>query len=264
MTNKRCCWLFERAEERRQRAVKEAEPAFLSKCAADPSPPSWFRLLEFNSMRYWDWYVQRGLCGFFIDPEPAAQGSTSLSWTEQDVAEPDTLKVRGKALGRLIVDFEGDPSRIWVALPCPLGQEFETSDEYQRPVRAPDQGCPDKRHATADGACLDNTQTDGERNDLFEQRMALKQSKTGIYNDASHDKVVFWRWQFPPCARDGDIIAVLVGTCALLRPSHGRYEFIEPGLRVPVVSSPAERLDDTPEWNFLKNHREDLDTFVLI
>lgn len=259
-------WLFDRAAESRQRwwKLQEAQPTLLSICAADSSPPTWFRLLEFNSTRYWNIYFNIG--GIVDDAARAAQASTSLSWTEQDLAEPDTLKVRGKALGRLLVDFGGHPSQTWVALPCHLGQEFETCCEYQleKPVRALDQGRPDERHAAADGACLDNTQTDGERRRPPEPQMELEQIKNGSYYMASHREVVFWRWQFPPSARDGDIIAVLVDTCALLRPSHasGRYEFIRPGLRVPVVSS--TRLSSGPECRFLDNHLEDLDTFILI
>lgn len=56
---------------------------------------------------------------------------------------------------------------------------------------------------------------------------------------------------------------VFVDACALVRPLHGaRHTLVGQGLRVPVDSS--EELSYSPEQEFLYNHREELDTFVLI
>ncbi|KAK2599715.1 hypothetical protein N8I77_011447 [Diaporthe amygdali] len=229
-----------------------------SMCNADSSPPSWLKLLEFNE----------GQMDRYIDRVGSSQKARHLRrkfwrWAEQDVTEPDTLKLRGKALGRLVVDSKGHPSRTWVALPCPLGQEFETCSKWQKPVRALHEGCPDERPTAADGAGLDDAEIGDERNEPIEQRMAPDQIQTDNDDDFQDFEVDFWNWQFPLGARDGDVVVVFVGTCALIRPSHGgRYKFVKEGLRVPVDFS--KKLTDDHEEEFLFNHRENLDTFVLI
>lgn len=218
-----------------------------SVCSAYSSPPSWLKLLEFDEN-----HLDRYVCKSQESQRKLLQVRSSWGWAEQDVTEPDTLVMRGKALGRLSVDSKGKPSRIWVELPCPLGQEFETCYEYHKPVRALYQGRPDERPTAGHGSSLDDTETGGEREEPSEQRTALK--NTGTF---------FWRWQFPLHARDGDVIVVFPSGCALLRSSHGgRYILIEKGLRKAVVSS--EGLTYDLERNFITIHQEDLDTFVLI
>lgn len=108
---------------------RETNSVLLSMFSAYSSPPSWLRLLEPTR----DLYPLQG--GSLQKYRMSAR--KSWRWTEQDVTEPDTLVMRGKALGHLVVDSEGHPSRAWVALPCPLGREFEICyGRFERPVRA--------------------------------------------------------------------------------------------------------------------------------
>lgn len=232
----------------------------VSMCTADSSAPSWLRLLEYS----------QALLEVYLDSAGSTQKDRGPPqedprWAVQDVMEPDTLKLKGKALGCLVVGSEGRPSRTWVSLPCPLGQEFETCDKFQEPVRALHQGFPDVRPVAGDGASLDETETGGERNLCTEQQTALNQTGTGIDDEFYEDsyEARFWSWQFPPSARDGDVVVVFSGRCALIRPSHGgRYHVVKEGLRVPVDSS--KTLSIRLEENFFWKHYEDLDTFVLI
>lgn len=224
------------------------------------SSPSWLKLLEFNRVHLFHYLLEGG-----SSQKSRISARKSWRWTQQDVTEPDTLVMRGKALGHLVVDSEGHPSRAWVALPCPLGKEFETChDRYERPVRAICQGHPDKRPAAGDGENSDDTETGGERNEPGEQQTVLNQIGTDSDDDDDPTtEVKFWSWQFPPDARDGDVIVVFIDACALVRPLHGaRYTLVGQGLRVPVDSS--EELSYSPEQEFLYNHWEELDTFVLI
>lgn len=239
---------------------RKTKSVLFSMCTADSSPPSWLGLLECNDCQL----------NKYISKVGSSQKNREIlrkfwRWAEQDVTEPDTLKLRGKALGRLVVDSEAHPSRTWVTLPCPLGQEFETCDRFQKPVRALHEGCPDEPLAAADGASLDDIGTRGEPNEPIEQRMAINQIESGSDDgqEESSVEVKLWNWQFPSSTRDGDVIVVLVGTCALVRPLHGgRYKLVKVGLRMPVDAS--EELRDGPEQEFLGNHGQDLDTFVLI
>lgn len=225
---------------------RETKSILFSLCSGGSTPPSWLSFLEVDELHLYEYLLR---CGSSQkDRKPFEQ---CWWWTEQDVTEPDTLVMRGKALGRLVVDSEEYPSRTWVALPCPLGQEFETCDKCQKPVRALSKGFPDERPAADDGASLDDKETRGE---------AEKSSDDYI---PSFTEVKFWSWEFPPHARDGDVLVVFFDTCALLRPSHvGRYTVVGKGLRVPVDSS--QELSHTAEKDFIQNHLEDLDTFVLI
>lgn len=176
----------------------------------------------------------------------------SWEWTEQDVTEPDTLVMRGKALGRLSVDSEGQPSRTWVELPCPLVQEFETCYEYDKPIGTLCQGCSNEPPTAGHESSLDDTGTGGEREEPSEQRTAV-----------DHPRTFFWRWQFPLHARDGDVIVVFPIWSALLRPSQGgRYILIEKDLRKSVVSTEGHNYE--LERTFIINHQEDLENFVLI
>lgn len=240
-------FLISKSEKDYEKEDWKTKSILFSVCSAYSSPPSWLKLLEFDEN-----HLDRYVCKSQESQRKLLQVRSSWGWAEQDVTEPDTLVMRGKALGRLSVDSEGQPSRIWVELPCPLGQEFETCYEYHKPVRALSQGCPDERPAAGHGSSLDDTETGGEREEPSEQRTAL--NNTGTF---------FWRWQFPLHARDGDVVVVFPSGCALLRSSHGgRYILIEKGLRKAVVSS--EGLTYDLERNFITIHQEDLDTFVLI
>lgn len=234
----------------------DTKSGLLSMFSAYSSAPSWLRLLLEPIPGHYP-FGRRQL-------ETAGVCGKDWGWTEQDVTEPDTLVMRGKVLGHLVVDFGGHPSRIWVALPCPLGKEFETyEDKSHRPVRSLCQGCPDERPTAGDGANLDDTETGGERNEPSEQQMPLNQIGAGSDDDEPNIEVYFWSWQFPLHARDGDVIVVFFSTCALVRPSHGgRYTLVEQGLRVPVDSS--KLLHYGLEQQFLFNHRENLETFVLV
>lgn len=237
---------------------QETKSVLFSMFSAYPSPPSWLRLLEPEEL-----HLDHYSLGGGSSQKSRMSERKGWRWTEQDVTEPDTLVMRGKALGHLVVDSVGHPSRIWVALPCPLGKEFETCDKYHKPVRSLCQGCPDERPTAGDGANLDYTETGGERNEPSEQQTSFNQTGTGSDDDEPNIEVKFWSWQFPLHARDGDVIVVFFHTCALVRPTHGgRYTLVEQGLRVPVDSS--ELLSYRPEEEFLSNHREDLDTFILI
>lgn len=237
---------------------RDTKPILFSMCSASSSPPSWIKLLESNRLH---------LFNYLLEGSRWQKSRTSARkfwhWTEQDVTEPDTLVMRGKALGHLVVDSERHPARVWVALPCPLGEEFETCDnKNEKPVRALCQGYPGERPAAGDGSNLNDTES--ERNEPGEQQIVLNQIGTG--SDDDNEPVTearFWNWHFPLHARDGDVIVVFLDTCALVRPSHGgRYTVVGHGLRVPVDSS--VELSVGPEQEFFFNHREDLDTFVLV
>lgn len=242
----------------------ETKSILFPMCSAGSSPPSWLRLLEFDQLRLEE-YISACIGSSQKNRIPLRQ---CWWWTEQDFTEPDTLVMRGKALGRLVVDSEEHPSRTWVALPCPLGQEFETCyDKYgndHKPVRALCQGFPDERSAADDGTSLDDTENRGEREEPSEQQTALNQTGVGSDENLSLDLgVKSWSWEFPPQARDGDVLVVLFNICALLRPLHGeRYTVIGKGLRVPVDSEKEFRY--VLEEEFIRMYREDLDTFVLI
>lgn len=237
--------LISRSNKDYEKEDRKTKLVLFSVCSAYSSSPSWLRFLEFDEN-----HLDRYVCQ--ESQRKLVQVRSSWEWTQQDVTEPDTLVMRGKALGRLSVDSEGQASRAGVELPCPLVQEFETCYEYDKPVRALCQGCSDERPTAGHGSNLDDTETGGEREDPSEQRTAL-----------NHTRTFFWRWQFPLHARDGDVIVVFPIGCALLRPSHGgRYILIEKGLRKAVVSAEGQTYE--VERTFIIKHQEDLESFVLI
>ncbi|KAL2291536.1 hypothetical protein FJTKL_12917 [Diaporthe vaccinii] len=187
---------------------QETKSVLFSMFSAYPSPPSWLRLLEPEELNLDHYSLEGG-----SSQESRMSARKDWRWTEQDVTEPDTLAMRGKALGHLVVDSGGHPSRIWVALPCPLGKEFEKCDDkFHKPVRSLCQGCPDERPRADDGANLDDTETGGERNEPSEQQTSFNQTGTGSDDDEPNIEVNFWSWQFPLRARDGDVIVVFVHT----------------------------------------------------
>lgn len=215
---------------------QETKSVLFSMRALQKSIPSWFRLLEFDQYRLLDY--ERSVRSKQNEwnkghPDGLAWRYQFPYWVEQDITKPDTLVVRGKALGVLVVDSEQHPSRIWIS-PCPLVQGFETNlrnDKIQKPVRALHQGCPDERHKAVDEANLPDFAT--------------------------------LNWQFPPDARSGDVAIVFQGTCALVRLVSGeRYSVVKHNLKVYVgPSSDSFRRD--LGYEFLAKHCENLDTFIL-
>lgn len=238
-------FLNSRSNRDYEKEDRKTKLVLFSVCSAYSSSPSWLRLLEFD-----EFHMDRYVCQ--ESQRKLVQVRESWEWTEQDVTEPDTLVLRGKALGRLSVDSEGQSSRTWVELPCPLVQEFETCYEYDKPIRTLCQGCSNEPPTAGHESSLDDTGTGGERDEPSEQRTAV-----------DHPRTFFWRWQFPLHARDGDVIVVFPIGCALLRPSQGgRYTLIAKDLRKPVVSTEGPTYE--VERTFIINHQEDLENFVLI
>lgn len=105
-------WLFDRAEESRQRwwKLRESQPTLLSICAAESSPPTWFRLLEFNTMRYGNIYFNIG--GIVDDAVRAAQGSTSMSWTNRMWRSLTRLKYVGECWVACLSTLRGIRHRL--------------------------------------------------------------------------------------------------------------------------------------------------------
>lgn len=217
---------------------QETKSVLFSMRALDSSIPSWFRLLEFDQYHLLDYErsVQNKRSEWNDGhPEGLAWKYRFPYWVEQDITKPDTLVVRGKALGVLVVDSEEHPSRIWMASPGPLVQEFETNpgnDNIHKAVRALHQVCPDERHTAVDEASLPDFAT--------------------------------WSWEFPPNARSGDVVIVFQGTCALVRPaSEEKFSVVKHNLRVYVGPSSDSFRGDFG-YEFLAKHCEDLDSFILI
>lgn len=224
-----------------------------------PSVPSWLILLAFNPN-----YLER------YDRQVVRRQGTGVTWehtfwVEQDVMDPDTLVLRGKALGRVVIHSEKHPPLAWMALPCPLGQEFETCEQGAKPRRALHQGCPDEPPKSwFRGATFVDAETAAERNDRTEPQRCLSRISTDSEPDSPKaTEVIYWTWWFPPSAQDGDIVVVFVGTCALLRPLPGeRYQVVEDGLRQPAGC--LHPLSDRLETEFIWRHVDDLESFVLV
>lgn len=217
---------------------QETKSVLFSMPTLDSTMPSWFRLLEFDHYHLVDY--ERSVQSKRKEwnegyPDSLAWRYRFPYWVEQDITNPRTLVVRGKALGVLVVDSEEQPSRIWMASPCPLVQEFETNlgnDKIHKPVRTSHQGCPDERHTAVDEASLPGFAS--------------------------------WSWQFPPNARSGDVAIAFQGTCALVRlvPGEKYYSVVKHNLRV-YVGPFADSFRGGLGYEFLAKHREDLDTFIL-
>lgn len=226
---------------------QETKSALLSMFKGHSSVPSWLKLLEFDE-GYLRGYVWSVYCKQDQEGDPRCHEIGRKYrypfWVEQDVMEPDTLVVRGKMLGRLVVDYEERPSRVRMTLPCPLGQELDRHNPLEEPIWDVHLGCPDERDAAENADPLVRDKI----SDLWGWKFSG-----------------FWKWQFTPDVRDGDVVIVIHGTVALVRPVPGnKYKVVKDGLIVYAIGDGDSR--HAGKWvdPFLARHSEDLDTFIFI